>query len=85
MPDEPHLEIEYPAAWRYRVIGEDADALRAAIIDVIGSRECEVVEGNLSRTGKYTSVELRMTVDDEAHRYAVFNGLAEHPAVKMVL
>ena len=78
-------EISYPCMWSYKVIGPDAERVRGAIRFVVGSLEHEVSDSNVSRTGKYVSLHLRLVVHDKDQRHAIFNGLRAHPDVKAVL
>ena len=81
----PRLDLEYPCAWQYRVIGPDATRLRAALESVAGDEPHEIREGNSSRSGRYVSLELAITVRDEAHRLGLLAALNEHDDVKFVL
>ncbi len=77
--------LTYPRPWEYTVIGPDPDGVRAAIGEVVGSREHSVAAANASRTGKYHSLRVELIVDSEADRDALFFALRDHDNVKMVL
>ena len=78
-------EIEYPCQWRYRVLGEDADTLRALIGDVLSDRPHEIKMGNVSSKGTYCSVEGACEVLSEADRDRIFQALASAEGVKAVV
>lgn len=86
IPDvDPRLEFEYPCEWRYRVIGPDPERLHAAIVAAVGEASHEVSAGNVSRTGRYVSLEVAVTVTSDADRRRLFAALAEHEDVRFVL
>jgi putative lipoic acid-binding regulatory protein len=84
LPDR-RPEIDYPTTWSYQVIGSDEELLRRAVAEVLAGREHTLRLTNASRTGKYISLRLELTVVDEAERLAIFEALAAHAAVRIVL
>ena len=78
-------EIQYPTAWAYRLIGEDERSIRQAVIDVVGELDHELRPGNQSTTGRYLSLTLELVVSSREQRRAIFEGLAEHPAIRVVI
>lgn len=83
----PHGQplIEYPCSWIYRVLGSDETALRVAIAEVIEEREHVIEAGNVSRTGRYCSLHLRVVVASDADRLGLLRGLQTRQAVRYVL
>ncbi|MEZ5990249.1 MAG: DUF493 domain-containing protein [Planctomycetota bacterium] len=81
MPERPF--IVYPCRWEYRVIGQDREALVAAIRTVVGDLDHVLADGN--RSGKYLSLSLELVVADEDQRNALFVALKRQGAVIMVL
>jgi len=79
------LEIEYPCAWSYRVIGTDEKSLRQAISECVEGREYRVSLSNSSSSGKYISLTLETIVHSEEVRVSTYHSLGRHPLVKMVL
>jgi len=77
--------IIYPCRWDYKIIGTDAQRLRAAVALVMADIEHTVANSNRSPGGKYCSVALTVTVRDEAHRDQIFMALRSHKDVIMVL
>jgi len=78
-------DIEYPCSWIYKVIGTDEPLLRAMIAELLGARAHDLRLSRHSAKGKFTSLRLELTVTDGADRLRIFNALASHPAVRVVL
>lgn len=77
--------IQYPCEWSYRIIGTDEQALRKAISDSVGSLAHVVTLSNRSAGKKYLSMNLTVTVENQAMRDQIFTALEKHPAVKFML
>lgn len=80
-----HLEIEYPCLWQYRLIGEDEDRLRAALAECVDPARCTIGRGHVSTGGHYLSLVVDLTVDSEEERLRLYQKLAAHPHIRMVL
>jgi len=77
-------EIFYPCVWNYKVIGEDRDLLREAILVSCAPDPVEISASRSSRGGRYHSLEASLEVRDEQMRLAIFDRLKNHPAVKIL-
>lgn len=85
--------VEYPCLWGYKVIGPDEDSMRQAVKlcledclqENTGDREFELGQSRTSKGGKYVSLSLNLTVNDEAERNAVFAALSARPEILMVI
>ncbi len=77
-------EICYPCLWSYKVIGEDRDLLREAILVCCAPDAVELSASRSSRGGRYHSLEASLEVRDEQMRLAIFERLKNHPAVKIL-
>jgi len=77
--------LEYPRGWDYRVIGADEDAMRKAIGEVMGARPHLVEDGNVSRAGRWRSLNVTVEVQTEEERDALHVQLRDHVAVRMVI
>jgi putative lipoic acid-binding regulatory protein len=85
--------VEYPCPWGYKVIGTDEDSMRGAVKQCLdtclnqnsGDREFELGQSRSSKGGKYVSLSLNLTVQDEAERNAIFTALTSRPEIKMVI
>ncbi len=78
-------EIHYPCEWQYRIIGEDKTAMHQAITTSVAALACSLTDGNISSGGRYLSLSLVVTVRDDAERLRLYQLLAGHPAIRMVL
>ncbi len=83
--DERHLDLSYPRVWTYKVFGRDEEALRRAITAVVGALEHRVEASNRSRTGKYVSLGVDVTVNTDEERLAIFRALHDHAEIMYVL
>jgi putative lipoic acid-binding regulatory protein len=79
------LEITYPCAWLYKIIGTEKDAIQSAIKEILSDSEYTLAYSNSSGTGKYISYNLEVTVHSEESRNFFFTVLRQHPSIKMVL
>jgi len=78
-------KIDYPCVWQYKVIVTDADPVRTAISEHLGDAPYSLSESKRSSSGKYTSLDLELTVNSDYHRQRLYELLSAHPAVKVVL
>jgi len=78
-------QIDYPCSWEYKVIGNDEFALRQAVAAVMADAEYEVSFSHFSRTGKYCSLSVELTVVDEEQRMSLFAALKRHRDILFVL
>ena len=78
-------EIKYPCEWVYKIIGTDIDKLISAVEDSSLNLEYEITPSNVSKNGKYYSLNFKVTVSSEAARDLVYEKLEKHPDVIMVL
>lgn len=86
-------QIIYPCQWGFKVIGTDEDAVRGAVKACLeecltretGQREYEIGFSRMSGKGNYVSLTLNLEVQDEAERNHLFQTLAKHSDVKMVI
>jgi putative lipoic acid-binding regulatory protein len=77
--------IEYPCQWEYKAIGWDEDSMRKAIADIMADQSHELSFSRASSSGRYCSLLLVVTVQDEGHRNSIFSALQRHPQIRMVL
>ena len=77
-------EITYPCLWSYKIIGEDQDFLREALLVACAPHPVDITHSRASSGGKYHSMEGKLVVQDEATRLAIFDSLKTHPAVKIL-
>lgn len=77
--------IDYPCLWQYRLIGEDRSAILEAIQITVDMNRCVITEGNTSSGGRYLSLNLEITVGNEAERLRLYQVFSDHPAIRVVL
>ena len=78
-------EIQYPCRWQFRLIGESREAILNAIQASVDIAACKIPEGNASSHGRYLSLNLELTVNDEAERLRLYQVFSKHPAIRIVL
>ena len=84
--DNQKLELEYPCKWTFKVIGTNRERIEKAIAGCVPHEENRRVSfSNISRGGKYCSLNLEVTVTDEKTRTAIYIALKKHPDVKIVM
>jgi len=81
--DKP--EINYPCEWGFKVIGTDKEKLEACIKEIMAGREHQCSEGNVSKKGKFLSMNTKCEVASEEERNALFKAFSDHDDVKMVI
>jgi len=79
------LELTYPTAWTYKLIGYEKEAIQKAIHDVIIEREHDLTHSKASKAGKYVSMNLDLVIQNEDERNFIFEALKAHQNIKMVL
>jgi putative lipoic acid-binding regulatory protein len=85
--------VEYPCLWGYKVIGQEETSMRGAVRECLdtclqpnsGDREFELGLSRSSKGGKYVSLSLNLTVQDEAERDAIFAALTKRSEIVMVI
>lgn len=56
-----------------------------AIEKIVKGRDYTITPSNVSKSGKYHSLNLEVLVDDDENRTGIYDKLRGNPAVKMVL
>ena len=82
---EQKLELNYPCLWSYKLIAGEKEVLEKAIRDVIEERMHKIEHSNVSKNGKYISMNLEMIVHNEEDRNFIYEALKAHQDIKMVL
>lgn len=83
--DSKKPKIEYPTKWGYKIIGTEVDKLLRAVEEVTPGLDYEVKPSNVSKNGKYYSLNLSVVVPSEMVRDLVFQKIKSHPDVEMVI
>ncbi|PKN76771.1 MAG: DUF493 domain-containing protein [Deltaproteobacteria bacterium HGW-Deltaproteobacteria-10] len=77
--------LEYPCRWVFKIIGPDAEAMKCAVAEIIRDKEYKLSLSRSSKTAKYYSLNVELSVDCEETRLALYDTLKSHRAVKLVL
>jgi uncharacterized protein len=85
LDSENKPDIKYPCEWSYRIIGTDVDKTIEAIEDAVGDMKYSVTPSNISKNGKYYSLDLKLEVPNEVVRDLVYQKLADSEYIKIVL
>ncbi|WP_300701929.1 DUF493 domain-containing protein [uncultured Campylobacter sp.] len=70
--------INYPSFWEYKIILEQDENAKAIVKKILLQREFKLSESNNSKNGKYKSYLLKILVDSESDRLAIFELLKKH-------
>jgi putative lipoic acid-binding regulatory protein len=84
-PENNKPQIDYPCKWPYKIIGESIDEMINAVEEVVVDLEYDLTPSNISRKGKYLSLNITVEVPSEIMRDLIFQKLAKHPAIKFVI
>ncbi len=81
------LQIDYPCRWLYKVIGESAERVQAAVLEVVevDSGDVTIERSHVSSRGRYVSFNVEVTVRSEGERIAIYEALRRHNAIRLVL
>lgn len=78
-------EIEYPCEWFFKVIGTDVNKILDAFDEASMGLDYDVTPSNISRNGKYFSLNFKLEVPNETVRNIIYKKLSDNPYVKFVL
>jgi len=80
-------EFEYPLEWRFQIITAMSPEALPELIDVLRARGFSQIPemGNTSKTGKYQTYILNVTLDDHASRLDLTRALTNARCVKYLL
>lgn len=83
--DDKKVVIKYPCNWNYKVIGRCEVKLTEAIKSITLNRECKITPSNVSKNGKYKSLNSDILVFSDEDRLEIFEFFKTHKDVVMVL
>lgn len=78
-------DIEYPCEWKYKIISQSAEEAIVAAEDAADGFEFEISSSNVSKKGKYVSINLSVQVENEEERNLIFGKLEADDKVVMVI
>ncbi len=79
------LELTYPCKWCYKVVAYERAGIEIAAIEIFSERQYTLNPSNVSKGGKYISMNLELLVHNEDERTYFYETLKAHPHIKMVL
>jgi putative lipoic acid-binding regulatory protein len=84
-PENKKPQIDYPCKWPYKIIGESVAEMISAVEEVVIDLEYDLTPSNISKKGKYFSLNITVVVPSEVVRDLIFQKLTKHPAIKFVI
>lgn len=84
-PENKKPQIDYPCKWPYKIIGDSIEKMISAVEEVVADLEYDLTPSNISRKGKYFSLNITVVVSSETMRDLIFQNLNKHPAIKYVM
>jgi putative lipoic acid-binding regulatory protein len=78
-------KIDYPTKWEYKIIGSNVNEMIKAVESIVIDLEYDITPSNISKKGKYFSLNLVVLVSSEMKRDKIFQDLTNHPAMKFVI
>jgi len=85
MDDNNAPEIQYPCEWTYKIIGVDIDNILITIEEAVLGLDYDITPSNVSKNGKYVSLNLKLEVPNEVVRNLIFENLIKSPNIKYIL
>ena len=79
------LELEYPCLWKYKIVILKEKNGNKICKEVFCDREHKVSKSNVSRNGKFQSLNIELTVHSDEDRTGFHKLLGDHEHIKMVL
>ena len=77
--------INYPCEWDYRIIGKNVEEMLSAIDNAATGLDYEVKPSNVSKNGRYFSLNLKLIVFSEEERDLIFQNLEKNENIIMVI
>jgi putative lipoic acid-binding regulatory protein len=77
--------IYYPCDWEYKIIGENVESMLEAVKDVTSGLDYDVKPSNVSKNGKYFSLNVKLKVLSEDERDEIFRNFDGHEHIIMVI
>lgn len=78
-------EINYPTKWEYKIIGSNVNEMIKAVESIVNDLKYDITPSNISKKGKYFSLNLLVFVSSEMERDKIFQELTNHLAIKFVI
>lgn len=79
------LELEYPCAWEYRLVGKCEESIKDAITNLAGEKPFSLKPSNKSSGGKFVSIIFEVHVYSEDERLYLYEELRKQKDILYVL
>ncbi|MGA7720770.1 MAG: DUF493 domain-containing protein [Ignavibacteriaceae bacterium] len=83
--DYKYPEIQFPCEWSYKIIGLDVTKILAAIEEAVLGLSYDVTPSNISKNGKYFSLNLKLELPNEAVKNLIYEKLTQNTDIKFIL
>jgi putative lipoic acid-binding regulatory protein len=83
--DRQQPMIDYPCPWDYKLIVTDYETVYDKINDLLYDYTFQCKRTNVSRHGRYETVNVHVIVFSDQDRHDIFKKLSHLPQVKYVL
>ena len=83
--DDEKPNISYPSSWEYKIMIQNTNLLETIIQDVLGNKEYKSKFSHQSKSGKYTSFNITVIVDNEEERLSFFDKFKTNQNISFVL
>ncbi len=77
--------IDYPCSWQYKIIGKGRNEIRMVVENTLREKPFTLTESHVSSRGSYVSMNLEVTVENDAQRLELYRVFAASSAIKVVL
>ena len=77
--------IQYPCEWTYKIIGLDIDNILITIEEAVLGLDYDITPSNVSKNGKYVSLNLKLEVPNEVVRNLIYEKLIKSPYINFIL
>jgi uncharacterized protein len=84
-PENKKSQIEYPCKWPYKIIGDSIEEMISAVEEAVVDLKYDLTLSNISKKGKYFSLNISVDVPSEIMRDLIFQKLSKHSAIKFVI
>ncbi len=78
-------EITYPCEWTFKVIGDDVESMILAMEEAVRDFNYEITPSNISKKGKYFSMNLIVSIISDEERYLIYDLLSKSDSIKYIL
>ena len=78
-------KIDYPCPWQYKIIGESKVDICRVVEAAVQEQAYVLTDSNVSSSGRYISMNLDVTVQDEEQRIALYRIMGDDPTIKVIL